>query len=534
MPHIYFSRPGRLGNNIIQYMAAKLVSKIWGHTLVPYKAMLTDPYEITDTNEGPYSFSWSWFREAVRESSPWLQGHPLSDRDIYLNGYFQTDDIYLFERAWLRSLFTKENEDLLGYGLRVCDLMRAEGVACEGLVLHLRLDDFQECKQVLHPKVFLRHIRRLNLPLNIVIQKATKKEEEFYLALFDAHDPQVLSSDRLTDHATLRRAKKLMTSNSTFAWTAAFLGEAEQRWIAPLTNMRQVEPSDIVLELAYVDLSSYIREPEARCFSGEDFLTLCDYTVLSRKKKEYHKGLDTQVPVSRQLFLDEPWTAPTYLTSVAIYAGLVKESLEPICRYFEDVKLLLIHNGDDEPVYEDLRIFLNKYPDAHIYAQNSSLNHSRIHTLPMGIQNRMWRNMEIARIFHVEKENLVFVSYMNYTHPSRAQLIKGLLKFGFPGLHILPKSSQDIYLWRMAESMYTACPPGHAHDTHRLWESLYCFSVPIVLDTPFIQALLRSCPRLPLHRVADFDRLEPPPCTDLTHHSVYLYLDYWRELFATY
>ena len=53
-------------------MAAKIISRVFGHTLVDYKSMLTNPYIINDIDEGQYSFSWDWFCESVIEENCWL------------------------------------------------------------------------------------------------------------------------------------------------------------------------------------------------------------------------------------------------------------------------------------------------------------------------------------------------------------------------------------------------------------------------------------------------------------------------------
>lgn len=520
-------------------MAAKIISKLWGHTIVDYKCMLKNPYEITDTNEGSYSFSWSWFCQSVIEESGWLTNHPLMKRDIYLNGYFQTGEIYLHLRPWLRSLFTLENTELLRYGLRVCDLMAAKGADVEGFTLHLRLDDFQEVKQVLHPKAYLEYIRDLNEPITIVMQKPTKQEELFYLAMFDSFKPTVISSSILEDHATLRRAKKLITSNSTFAWTAAFLGDAEELIIAPLResvqSLERINQSDRLLKIEYINLETYKIPKYPSCFSGEDIQGLCDYTVLNKEKSESHKNLDEVVPLSRQLFLEDVWDIPKSINKLAIYTDLVAESVERICSYFHSIRLLIIHNGDKEPDTQAMMSFLEAYPKAHIYAQNNVVLHPRIHTLPMGIQNRMWRTIKMDTLFIDSKKNLVLASHFANTHPSRDLLLKTLQDKPFPGLFIAPHSSQEDYLWYLFESMYSMCPPGNAHDTHRLWESLYCSARPVVLRTPFIERLLETCPKLQLHTVEGFESFDEfKPIEQVESHSVYLYLEYWKELFDTY
>ena len=538
MPNIYFVRNGRLGNNIIQYMAAKIISKVWGHTLVEYKSMLTNPYIINDTDEGQYSFSWTWFRESVIEESGWLLDHPLTRKDIYLNGYFQMDDIFLKYRSWLRSLFTTENSDLIRYGLRVCDLMRAEGVATEGIVLHLRLDDFQEAKQVLHPRVYLSELRLCGGPLTIVMQKPTKPEEEFYLSMFDSLRPTLISSSVLEDHATLRRAKRLITSNSTFAWTAAFLGDAEERFIAPLQesiqSMSRITSSDKLLKIEYLNMDTYTLPKFPTPFSGEDLQDLCDYIIINKEKKGFHWGLDAVVSPSKQLFLEEEWSVPKTTHAIAIYANLVPESIKRVCQHFESVAILVIHNGDTEPVLEEMMPFLEAYPRAHIYAQNNVVVHTRIHSLPMGIQNRMWREIKAVPMFPVGKRNLVIASNFCESHPSRGVLIKTLTKKPFPELFMPPRCSQEDYLWYLSETMYSLCPPGNAHDTHRLWESLYCGARPIVLRTPFVERLLDTCPGLQLHILDGFDVVEaPPPLEKTDTPAVYLYLEYWQELFRT-
>lgn len=76
MVKIYYSKQGRLGNNIIQYMAAKLISKVWGHELIQWKCDLMNPIQIGDTNISEYDFSWNWFCNSLLEGAD-LTEHPI-------------------------------------------------------------------------------------------------------------------------------------------------------------------------------------------------------------------------------------------------------------------------------------------------------------------------------------------------------------------------------------------------------------------------------------------------------------------------
>lgn len=40
----------------------------------------------------------------------------------------------------------------------------------------------------------------------------------------------------------------------------------------------------------------------------------------------------------------------------------------------------------------------------------------------------------------------------------------------------------DLYLEELANSIFAVCPRGNGIDTHRLWEALYCNTIPIVED----------------------------------------------------
>lgn len=545
---LYFVPIGRLGNNIIQYMAAKLLCRAFGHELVQWRSETENPVEIQDSGEGEYGFSWRWFCEFVLENGlDSLRSHPLSRRDIYLSGFFQQSDIYCAHREWLLKFFTKENKEHLNYNVRVCDLMSAaprkqkEGT----ITVHLRMGDFGP--RILHPRVFLQPLRKLMpAPVEIVTAPIQSKEEQMYLDLFYSVGATVLSGSELEDHATLRCAEILFCSNSTFAWTAAFLGDVTKRYM-PITNcfsdtqnLGIISKEDHILETEFIDLDIFKVPKFPLALSGELFQSLCDAIIINKEKRNYHRLLDKYVSKEKWLFLEELWNPQPHVQTLCIYADAVPESCSRITKdLFPNLKVLMIHNGDTEPCEKTMKLMLTRFEDLEIYAQNNVSSHPQIHSLPMGIQNEMWREYTLENSPHLEKEYFAFASHFGATHPVRKELSEWLSSHPFSGLFVSGRCNQLEYWKRIMNSYFTFCPPGNAHDTHRLWESFFCGSIPIVLRDPFIEMLLKICPDLPVVAVdsfcvGDYETFLKKHVGKFKDIPSCLYLDYWKHLFDTY
>lgn len=559
MPNLYFVSIGRLGNNIIQYMAAKLVCRAFGHTLVPWRSDIKNHIEIQDSGATEYGVSWSWFHDYLIENGmDGLKSHPIAKRDILLNGFFQHSDIYLLYRDWLRSLFTNENTEYLNFETRVCDLMCAvPRTQKEGtMTVHLRMGDFQSepgKSFILHPRVYLEILRKLRheegeFPIEIISQPLGKKEEEFYVSLFDPLGvSHCYHAPPLEDHATLRCAKRAIYSNSTFAWTAAFLGDTQERYMpilncfSDIQNLGPITSEDKIFKSEYICLELFTVPTYSKTLSGELFQGLCDSIILDKEKEQYHLHLDFYVPKQKWLFLEnESWGIQNTVETLCLYADKVPQSCLRITKdIFPNLRLLLIHNGDTTPCEKSIFTLLERFEHLEIFAQNNILKHTRVHSLPMGIQNLMWREYELEKFLHLEKQYFAFSSYYGNTHPIRKELSDWLSTHPFPGLYRGEKCSQIEFWKTLFLSYFTFCPPGNAHDTHRLWESLLCGSIPIVLRTEFIDRLLETCPGLPMIVVDSYCREDWYEFL-FKHAGTFkkipscLYIEYWRELFNSY
>ena len=53
---------------------------------------------------------------------------------------------------------------------------------------------------------------------------------------------------------------------------------------------------------------------------------------------------------------------------------------------------------------------------------------------------------------------------------------------------------RTLYLKDLRKYNFVLCPAGNGMDTHRVWETLYMGGYPIVLRTPYMQAILKHLP----------------------------------------
>ena len=550
MPKVYFARLGRFGNNLIQYFVACIFHIVFGHEIVQYSSMCKDAYEVHDND--PLFEAFREFILSEPEARHFLKTHPFAKKDIILHGFFQKSDLLLLFRKEILALFTESNTHLISHTIHVCDVVKAKGLANpEEAVVHFRLDDYQNENgtHILHPRVFLSSLRKLSAPLRIVAQKPNSFAEHIYFAIFESLHPTLQHGSLLEDFATLRDCSILFSSNSTLSWCAAFLGQ-QKRYMPRINswdnqNLGTIEESDILLETSYLSLHDYPKPQHFLPLAGEHIQSLCDIIVMNQEKFVYHTELDKFVPPEKYLFLEKEWE-PRHAERVFLYQELVEESLQKVCKWIHGVKLLMIHNGDSTIPLSAFTEFFQTYPEAHVFLQNNIHSHPRIHSLPMGVQNKMWRQ-RVTWLHYSEdlrindKHDLAVCSWFGTTHPVRKELRAFLEANPFPGLRLLQKIPPEKYEGYLEKSIFSFCPPGNAYDTHRLWESLFARSMPIVLKDIFIERLQHDFPSLPLIVVDSFfqdsykEQLEKiANARDLTPLPYCCSLEYWKLLFDTY
>ncbi len=440
------------------------------------------------------------------------------------------------------------------------------------VVMHIRLGDFREGNFVIDPTPqlqILREIRRKEPTTRIILvcKAPATDAEHSYVRLFEEFHPIIQSGTELEDFATLRSAKRILTTNSTFSWFAAFLGDATERWIAaPICNeLGKISESDILYTAKHgYDMSQLdIPTEPFLAVTGEFFQSLCDYTVISaRKKKDIHDWInlvapiDKQVitewvdiitPLERQLFTEVEWPANVVATAKSLFVYPDTELLKAVIHRgpWPALRLIVIHNGDDPVNYELLLPFLEANPTVYAWVQNNVVSHPRIRSLPIGEQNRVWRegtaefDPPITVCRTSSREYGILYPWCSDTHPSRRiwfEQARGLRAWR-PDMHLFTaRHPKEDYMESM-ESAYTViCPRGNGLDTHRHWETLYKGAWAIVPANAHTACMLLeypSLPFIPIQSPIELPTLQLPIMSPSPFHPMLL-RPFWQTLYRSY
>jgi hypothetical protein len=170
-----------------------------------------------------------------------------------------------------------------------------------------------------------------------------------------------------------------------------------------------------------------------------------------------------------------------YLNSKFIWRG----NLHP-----SKVNDICVIGHSDYPVVDEISNRFNK-----IFCINKVSKNPNTFGLPLGItsdcddspRHRIYGNKQImieVSNEDIEKINLVYLNFDISTNPQLRQIVynqftnQSWVKIG----DIEPTiSGRKKYLQEIKSSKFVLCPRGNGIDTHRIWETLYMGSIPIVV-----------------------------------------------------
>lgn len=207
---------GRLGNNMFQYAMARLVAMKYGMKM----GTMWNNNGFIEANECYEGQTVGGEPEEVKDLvfdnvpvNP--MDLPLAGKRVHLNGYFQDSRFYNAYREQIKALWQ----------------LQKVGSNTEDIVIHLRLTDYWwiRNKTVIHPKWYFDILNKEKFKkLYIVVEPHCTNTK--YLSYFSQWRPVVVSKSPREDFNFLRSFSRIVCSNSTFAWWAAFLSEATKVW----------------------------------------------------------------------------------------------------------------------------------------------------------------------------------------------------------------------------------------------------------------------------------------------------------------
>jgi hypothetical protein len=123
------------------------------------------------------------------------------------------------------------------------------------------------------------------------------------------------------------------------------------------------------------------------------------------------------------------------------------------------------------------------------YTTNVDTINSKIESIPIGLENERWfpklykkDQMEWRLGQQREYKNLVYMNHDVRTNPSKRQEPYDLLVKNSWVTTDCGKNGQNFaeYINNIYKHKFVICPEGNGIDTHRVWETLYMGSIPIV------------------------------------------------------
>jgi len=255
---------GRFGNNLIQLFNAIILSYFFNNELIYDLDTLKDGlllnedmyYRIfefvTDNSRLNIQVVKQMLKEYYPECNPYAFLR-MSDTLILNNFYQQSAHLFKFRNIVLNSspdqivYYHNKFGDQAGMiGLKFSDLFQLHPqMTKEDIIVHIRLGDFikqptHEKLLIIHPDFYINEINKFEgLSVLIVVEEPTEDVEKKYIQyILDRvnKDTKLQHSHLLNDWLTIRNAKYVIGSNSTFCWSACYLNQRAERIVYPETD----------------------------------------------------------------------------------------------------------------------------------------------------------------------------------------------------------------------------------------------------------------------------------------------------------
>jgi hypothetical protein len=171
-------------------------------------------------------------------------------------------------------------------------------------------------------------------------------------------------------------------------------------------------------------------------------------------------------------------------------------------------KFKLITHNSDNCIGSEFFDYISKTNLKKWFAQNVNYKHPKLIPIPIGIANEEWPHGDVKILQSImdqkhKKNQLMYANFNIHTNPKQRRYCLENIKPEY----VKNNSTFEIYLTQTAQSYFSICPMGNGIDSHRIWESLYLKTIPIVENTYNISYLKKQYD-LPIILLNDWNELK--------------------------
>lgn len=267
--------------------------------------------------------------------------------------------------------------------------------------------------------------------------------------------------------------------------------------------------------------------------TGEKIQLLCD--VFLGFSNDFDSNPFINEKMTHQVFVDFRFFDEYDNPKTLFCFGHRMDDLSLHIHKFKNPFILISHNSDYNILdCQSIRRIIECPNLIKLYGQNVNFNHEKIKFLPIGIANRMWEHgnpLIFEDLVFKRKSRKVYMSFKIETNKSARESCHNILKNKVP---FLPFMEPKENISKLQKYEFSICPEGNGLDTHRLWESLFVKTVPILLKSRFIEKIKKKTglPMVLLNSWAEFDvdKLPDYESFDFNPCSTYLSMEYYSKL----
>jgi len=173
--------------------------------------------------------------------------------------------------------------------------------------------------------------------------------------------------------------------------------------------------------------------------------------------------------------------------------------------------VLITHDSDNPIDSRYLPILENKFL-IKWFGMNCHILHDKLQSIPIGVANECWPHGDKHTLLNIantdiNKTGLVYSNFSIDTNHDERNGVNSILS-NLKGLYIeKDKKNYSDYLQTVKSYKFILSPPGNSVDCHRIWESIYIGTIPIVLKSvPMLY--FKDCPVLFINQWEDLHKLD--------------------------